>query len=438
MLKNLPQTIKQQYKQSDIIKRIANGAFWSLAGTAVAKAILLLSSIALAHILGVAKYGELGLVRSTVNMFVCLGTVGMGVTATKYISQYLHKDKILVGKIIKITSLFALVSGIIIAFIIYFTSDSIAQYTSQTVNISDEIKIGTVILWATIMNGAINGILSGFEDFKHIAINTFTSSIIESILIIAGAYYYGVVGALLGYGLGTFSLLILNILSSSKNLKKNGLNINSSKLKFADFKILYKFSIPAALSSFLVAPTFWVIRTLIVKFDGMASLGIYEMADQWKIIILFIPSALSNIVLPILSSKTSTDAKKDFNQALKYNLILNFATTFILSLIILGFSTLITKAYGNGFNNVIPLIVLAFSTCFSSMASVFGIAIISKGKVWTGLLFNLLWAFIFISASYILLFMGYGVNGVAIALISSYIIHSIIQSIYIKCLVKNA
>lgn len=438
MLKYLPQTIKQQYKQSDIVKRIANGAFWSLVGTAVAKAILLLSSIALAHILGVAKYGELGLVRSTVNMFVCLGTVGMGVTATKYISQYLQKDNILVSKIIKLTSLFAFISGVIIAFIIYLFSDPIAQYTSQTVNISAEIKIGTVILCATVMNGAINGILSGFEDFKHIAVNTFASSIIESILIIAGAYYYGVVGALLGYGLGTFSLLLLNILSSSKNLKRNGINISSANLKIEDFKILYKFSLPAALSSFLVAPTFWIIRTLIVKFDGMASLGIYEMADQWKIIILFIPSALSNIVLPILSSKTSDDTKKDFNKALKYNLILNFITTFVLALIILCFSTLITKAYGNGFNNVIPLILLAFSTCFSSIASVFGIAIISKGKVWTGLLFNLLWAIIFVSTSYISLLMGYGVNGVAMALISSYIIHSITQSIYIKYLVKNA
>lgn len=438
MLKNLPQTIKQQYKQSDIVKRIANGAFWSLVGTAVAKAILLLSSIALAHILGVAKYGELGLVRSTVNMFVCLGTVGMGVTATKYISQYLQKDNILVSKIIKLTSLFAFISGVIIAFIIYLFSDPIAQYTSQTVNISAEIKIGTVILCATVMNGAINGILSGFEDFKHIAVNTFASSIIESILIIAGAYYYGVVGALLGYGLGTFSLLLLNILSSSKNLKRNGINISSANLKIEDFKILYKFSLPAALSSFLVAPTFWIIRTLIVKFDGMASLGIYEMADQWKIIILFIPSALSNIVLPILSSKTPDKTKKDFNKALKYNLILNFITTFVLALIILCFSTLITKAYGNGFNNVIPLILLAFSTCFSSIASVFGIAIISKGKVWTGLMFNLLWAIIFVSTSYILLLMGYGVNGVAMALISSYIIHSIIQSIYIKYLVRNA
>lgn len=429
--------IKTNIKKSEIAKRILYGAFWSLAGTALAKGILLISSIFLAHILGVKYYGELGLVRSTINMFVCFGTVGMGVTASKYISQYLKTDKNYVGKIISITGTFATISGFIISILIFSFSSLIAGYTSTDTELDLEIKIGTIILLATVINGAINGILSGFEDFKHIAINTFISSIIESILIILGAFLYSVIGALIGYGLGTLSLLLLNIYSSHKNMIKNNINTNYRDLKLADFSVIYKFSIPAAISSFLVAPTFWVIRTMVVKYDGMSSLGVYEMADQWKIIILFIPSALSNIILPILSSKNNINEKNDYVKALKYNLSINIIVTLIFAILISFASSSITKFYGPGFENNIPIILLSFSTCFSSIASVFGIAIISKGKVWIGLTYNILWALYFILFSYYALNNGYGINGVALALLLSYFIHSIVQAIYIKYLVKH-
>ena len=71
----------QRLKTSDIAHRMASGAFWSFTGTALGKFIVLLTGIVCARILGKEVFGQLGIVRSTIGMFIVLGTSGIGVTA---------------------------------------------------------------------------------------------------------------------------------------------------------------------------------------------------------------------------------------------------------------------------------------------------------------------------------------------------------------------
>ena len=78
---------------SDIGRRMASGAFWSLTGTALGKFCILLAGIFCARILGQEEFGELGMVRSTIGMFIVMGSAGIGVTATRFISQYRESDK---------------------------------------------------------------------------------------------------------------------------------------------------------------------------------------------------------------------------------------------------------------------------------------------------------------------------------------------------------
>ena len=80
--------IVERIKQSDIGKRLVSGASWSLIGTASAKFLVLVSGIICARILGKVEYGELGMVRSTISLFVAIGSAGLGLTASKYISEY--------------------------------------------------------------------------------------------------------------------------------------------------------------------------------------------------------------------------------------------------------------------------------------------------------------------------------------------------------------
>lgn len=68
-------------------------ASWSVLGSALSRVMMLVASIILARVLTKNDYGALGIIKSTVNMFVVFSGFGIGSTTSRYISLY--KKKIL-------------------------------------------------------------------------------------------------------------------------------------------------------------------------------------------------------------------------------------------------------------------------------------------------------------------------------------------------------
>ena len=428
----------EKVASSSLTRRIAGGAFWSFSGALVQKILLLISSIACAKILGKELFGELGLVRSTINMFVLLGAVGMGITASKYIAEYRDTQKQQAGNIFLITNIFGISVGVIVSALVFIFSEEIAIYLNAP-HLKVTIQIGALLLFCAVVNGVQNGVLSGMESFRAIAINTIISAIVEICAILLGAYFWQVNGALLGYAIGFFILAFLNCISIHHVLKQNGIRVFWNKIRLQDLSIIYKFSLPAMCSSLMVIPVFWYIKTMLVKSgsDGFGELAIYEAADQWKMIILFIPSAISRIALPILSNTHGVRDRNNYIRILKINLMLNIGVSLVMALIIVLASRWIMVMYGKGFDNPYPLIALAVSTLFSSIAAVVGSAIASRSKMWIGLCFNLLWGAMTIGFTYLFLQLGMRASALACAVCCAYAIHAGLQSIYLFVLLKN-
>jgi len=411
---------------------MANGAFWSFFGSGVAKGVVLLSSIVCAHILTKEQYGQFGIVRSTINMFFVLGSAGLGATATKHIAQYLRSEKEKIPSIYVVTNGFAFVTGLIVTTIILLIAPYLAAHTLNTPELTLPIRVGALLLFVTVINAAQLGTLNGFEDFRSVAINNFFGSVFESAFMLVGAYYQGVMGAILGYGTGYVVLYVLNNISIRRNLKNNAIIVQPQKVRWADAKILYQFSLPVFLSGLMVSPMYWIVRTMLVNHAGFEELAVYEASEQWRMIILFIPTAVSAVVLPILSSLHETSANK-YRKVLKTNLLLNAGIALCFASVVAVCSPWIMRAYGSNYgNNTLTLILLAFSTVFQTMANVVGLSIWSRSKVWQGLCFNLLWAVMMVSFTYIFLCMNIGSVALALASIVSYFIHTSFQLIYLS------
>lgn len=429
--------IKNKLFQSDISQRIASGAFWSLSGTIVAKFLVLVSGIICAHILSKSEYGQLGMVRSTINLFVTLGSAGMGVTAAKYISEYRVSDKCKISNIYVLTNGFAFITGFLITIIVLFFAPKIANEVLHSSELISPLRIGALLLFITIINGAQNGTLSGFEAFKSIAFNTLYGSIAESILLLIGAYFWGVFGAILGFGTGYVVLYIANYISIKRQFITNNVSITRFKLSRELLSILYKFSLPAALASCITAPTFFVVRAMLSNTNGFEEVAIYEAADQWRIIILFIPASISQIVLPILSG-LSVNRTNEFWKVLKINISLNVVIASIVAIIVALLSPWIMNLYGGGYgSSALPLVILVASTVISAVSNVVGVAIQSRAKTWLGFCFNLFWAFMLITITYFFLGKGLGASAVSLGFLFSYIILAIIQLFYLKKTIKS-
>ena len=423
-------------KSSPIVHRLASGVFWQFSGTAIAKAIVLISGIICAHILTKEEYGQLGMVRSTINMFVAVGVAGLGITATKFIAQYKVESPDKIQGIVSLTNQFAIFTGLLVTFLVLIFSSTIADSVLHAPILSPSIKAGALLLFVTVMNGAQNGTLAGFENFKSIAINTLLGSIAEGAFMLLGAYYGGVFYAILGFGIGYIVLYLSNQISIRRQLKSIGLQYRYSRISTEDWKILINFSLPAALSSMVVTPTLFVVRTILVRNSGFEELAVYEAAEQWRIIILFIPTAICHVILPILSSLSTNDDRR-YWRVLKLNLGLNAGISLAITLTVSLLSSFIMGLYGSIYStDTITLVILSSSTIFSSMASVVGAAIQSRAKVWHGLGFNILWSSIVVFLTWFFIKSGYGAKGVAIAMMASYAVHTVLQLIYLHTTVR--
>ena len=416
------------FLKSSIGKRFLNGSLWSFLSSLFTQLFLLMSSIIVARILGKIEFGELGIIRSTINMFAVFAGLSLGLTGTKYISEFKDKDKQRTGEIISITKYFAFFSGLLISILVFSFAPFLARYSLNAPHLVNEIRLSSLILFFSALNGMFNGILLGFEAFKTIAIVNFICSVIAIPLQIIMAYYFGIKGFLIGYAFNFFLLSFLYYRFVNKVLLDENIRV---KFKFNknNLALLYKFSLPSIISGLLITPVFWLCNTMLVRQPhGFNDFAIYTAANQWRMAIIFIPTVLAQVLLPMLSGSKNL---KDFRKILKINFIISASVSLVIAIIISLFSKLIMRSYGLEFENgYLVLVILAFSTVLVALNNIIGQVLVAKGKMWIGLLFNFFWAIVLLTSSYFFLDKGYGALGLAYAFVISYLFHSILQIYY--------
>lgn len=423
--------IKSRINASDLAKRMASGAFWSVLGSAGAKLMVVLAGIACARILGKEIYGQFGMVKSTIAMLMVFGNAGLGLTATKYIAEYRVTQKQHAASVYIVTNFFAAVVATVVGMLVFFCARWVAVTVLQAPELTMPLKVCSVITAIVILNLAQDGVLSGFEDFKHRAINLFIGDFLQAVAMMVGAYYFGLMGTVLGYGVGLVAVVALNWRSIRLNFRKINVSPHFYKIFFKDFRLLYSFSLPAAISSMLAGPVYWLIRAMIVRYNGFGEVALYDVADQWRQLILFVPASVSQILLPILSS-LETNESNQFLKVLKVNLTLNASLATVMALLVSVLSGVIIAFYGQGFTNNWPIIVLSVSCIFNSISNLLGISITSKGKMWTWCGFNVLWGTVALGLSWLALRLQYAATGIAAAICISYFCHALWQWIYVK------
>lgn len=404
-----------------------SGAFWVLAGTIVSKIMVFVATIIVARLLTKEVYGQLGIIRSTIQLFVGLSAFGIGATATKHIAQYRNSDPKMVVRIYCIANIFVLLMGVVASIVLISTAGAIAVDKLNAPELTTDIRIAGVILFFTLINGAQTGTLSGFEDFKRIAATNLIMGCSEIILLCLGAKFLGLVGAILGFGFTYFFAWCYNTYHIRKHIRKLGVSVMDTikTLQFSDFKIIYSFSLPIAMSSWINMGAYWWVKTWVIQHAGFGNMANYDVAEQWKSQLLFIPGIVANVLLPILSNTTNNS--HDRSTAIKINLRINIVITGILFLFICLFGHAILSLYGKEYTNLIPLYILAFAAIIDSVSNLCGTVIISSGQAYRVLIYNVVWAITIISSYlYIAQLAQYPENSLAIAYLSA----SIIQTMF--------
>jgi O-antigen/teichoic acid export membrane protein len=438
MLHHIPQ-VRTKIQSSALASRLATGALWSIAGGILGKGLVLISFIIIARIIGQEEYGALGMIRSTVMMFALFAGLGIGNTASRYIALYRNIEPRKTSEIYLLSNFTSLVAGLLFALLLYIFAPTVAEKSLEAPELTDSIRLGAAILFFAALHGAQTGALSGFEQFKTISINTTIYGGVQIILLSVGAYFWRIDGVIAAMGLSAFVFWGVNRYSLQQYLSKQPYQkIKLKEISRDTIAVLWQFSLPSIMSMVLTIPVLWYCKTLIVQTSGFSDMANYDVAEQWNIIIMFIPVTLSGIIIPILSNILSEGNMGQFHKTVRINIWVNAPITVAAVLFVSLISSLILKSYGAAFTDIRTFLVLIASTVPNAIAAVLGQIIASKGKMWIGFLLNFVWAIWVVLFSLLLIVnMNYGAFGLALAVLFAYILHVIFSYAYIYPKVKS-
>lgn len=159
-------------------------------------------------------------------------------------------------------------------------------------------------------------------------------------------------------------------------------------------------------------------------------MGVFNAANQWKIAVLFLPSLIGQVILPVISEQYALQN----HQAVKKILVKTFFTYAVIATPILVFtslfSSLIMGSYGKDFKNSWPVFVMLQLAVFTQVLTAPGVKYLeAAGRMWMNFYLNIGWSAILLAFTYSLV--KKGAFGVALAQFFAFVAFAV--GLYIYC-----
>ncbi len=372
-----------------------------LVGAILSKSLWLMATIVAAQLLGRMDFGQLGMIQNTVGMFGVFAGFGLGITTTKYIAEYRINDPAKAGRIMALSGLAILAPAAATSLVLLCWAPWLAEHTLAAPHLTRLLQIGTAVMFFTTLNGSQMGALAGLERFQTLARLNVIVTLMAAFIQVLAVYCGGLEGAVWGLAISA----AVNWAFTHWVLRKEAARATvplAYRGCFREWPVLWKFSLPAAISAMLFLPSNWACSAMLVNQpQGYAEMGVFSAASQWRVAILFVPCTISAVVLPMLSNLRGQNDETRYNKVLWYNLLLNGALASAIAIPIILLSPLIMAAYGVAFREgSVVLMLLALVAVIISVANVVGNSIASDGKMWMGLVLNLIWAVVVLALSW--------------------------------------
>ena len=421
LIPNIKEIMKNDHES--LKGRLIYGIFWNLISALASQGFPMIAAIIAARLLGKFGYGQLGMINSTVILFSTFAGLGLGITATKYIAQFHQTNLERTGRIMGLTNLFGILSGVLMCIILFITAPWLASNTLAAPNLTPILQIASLLLIFNTIVGIQSGSIAGFGAFKDLARIAIFQGIISASLTVIGVYFLGLIGAVTAMVINSIINLILYKLTINNLVKRFKIKIDYLK-SWKEKDIIWKLSFPSMLSSVMVGPVVWIANIIIINTaGGYGQLGLFNAADQWRTALSFLPMVIGGVLLPMVSANISKE-----NKALEtVNVLASWVIVIIIALPLISFPEIIAFFYGQDYFSTVflqSLAIMMFVSCILSYKEGIGRKLVAKNLMWWGFLSNLVWGILFLGS--ILIFKNLGSLGLAISYLISYVVNTII------------
>jgi O-antigen/teichoic acid export membrane protein len=387
--------------KSGVAQKISQGIVWTFFSTIVFRSIIFLTSVCIARMLNRQGFGEFGMVRATIDMFVAFAGFGLGVTTTKFIAEYKHTDKVKAGRIIRLTSIVSWTMGTVIGGALLLSADALAVRSLNAPALANDIRYGALAILFYSVNTAQNGTLAGFESFKSIARINMTAGVVNFPVSLVLVWYFGIEGAVISLATNAVIIAAMGFWEVRRVARKYNVNVNESGA-LHEYKVLTHFSLPAVLGNILILPVTWFCNAILVKQPGgFKELGIYNAGFSIMLMVNVVNSMLGQVLMPYAVLNFKTRSKK-FEML---NSMLPWAIGIVIALPCMFIPEVGDVLFGKNFSGNelrATIMIIMISTIVTSHRQGIGRNIAAGSYMWWNMLSNSCWGLIALVVMYFL------------------------------------
>jgi O-antigen/teichoic acid export membrane protein len=408
---------------SDLARKVSSGIVWSFIGTVGSRMLIFLTYVAIARILKKQGFGELGMIRSTVDMFSTFAGLGLGVTATKFVSEFSQKDKVRAGRIINMSYGISWVTGIFVAALIFIFAQPLAAVSLKSTELVRDLQFGGLAILFYSVNGVQNGILLGLEKFKSISRINLIGGLINIPVAIMLSLFFGVAGAVIALACNAVVICAIGFVEVRRAARGQGINVNEPGFT-KELNVLFSYSLPAVISGGLVLPVNWFCNAFLVDLpNGYQELGIYNAALNIMLVVTVINGMIGQAFLPYVV-KNLDNTNKKFEMANNY---LPWIVGIFISMPFMYIPELGNLLFGREFAGDVlknSIVLVMFTTVIVAHRQGIARNFTARGYMWWSLLTNVVWGIIALVSMYFL--KHYGAVGRSGAYVIAYFLTTLV------------
>jgi len=417
---------------TSIGKRILIGSGITLLSLIISRAMVFLNNIIAARLLTPNDFGTLSIVMNLQNLAVIIGCFGAPLAMTRYVSHWRNRDISIARAFGSLLLYVTLISSFATAIGFLLISSTIASQLYGVPGMTMVLRLSAAFIILSSLNLVLSSLLQGNQKIKTLAkINALVAITWQPVALISIAVL-GVEGAVLAMILSNFiSVLVLVLVSRDFLLMNFSHSLAKTKLK-RERGLFFSFLVPAFLSSLVIAPAYWIGRTILAIDWNFYLLGQYSVAESLSQIMLVIPAAVSIPLLPLLTEQHSInplEMGKITERLIKIVVLLMLPLTlFLFPFLSIAINFLYGESYSAAFY---PAILMFAASALASVGSIVSNVIFGIGRMWHALILNLFWVIVYISFV-IVIVPSQGSIGLASVYLISYALYVIAFLLYFK------
>ncbi|MFB3892661.1 MAG: oligosaccharide flippase family protein [Phycisphaerae bacterium] len=428
----------KHFPQGSIRHSMASGAVWSVVGAVLSRGCVLVSSIVIARLLGKLVFGQWGLVTVTVGMFANVAAFGTMMVMTRYVAALRKTDPARASRTMSLALLIGLGSDVVVSSAALALAGTIATDQYGAPELLAPLMVSAAVVLFMVATQILQATLIGFEDFRCTARIEWVQGAAMFVCATGLAWSFGLTGTIVGIALSWALAFGLGLRAVIRACRRHGMHLTTKGI-WREGAFLWKSAVPAVLAGGVSGMALTFSQGIVARgAGGIASLGGYNAAIRWRDIIMFLPTAVNRITLPILSRLEGVGDRRRFLKALLANAGLNGATALAGAIPVAFLSKWILGFYGPDFpEDWDMLAILVGMGVVQAISEVVSQVLISKERVWWMLTIVAIWGIMLWGGTW-LMAPRLGVRGYVWSLAIAHVFHLLFYALAAVVLIRRS